>query len=119
KYLFPGVSGPEMIDVSHWLGALCGIRDTIGVIDTPVRDLIHRAARRVPTPLTLVALVVAPDGALDEVFTGDLEPTWRRAAESSSRRHIIWHDRPMRRVLSIAPPMYDELWTAAKAAYKI
>ncbi len=25
KYLFPGIGGPEMIDVMHWLGALSGV----------------------------------------------------------------------------------------------
>ena len=31
KYLFPGISGPEMINTTHWLGALRGVIDTIGV----------------------------------------------------------------------------------------
>ena len=43
KYLFPGISGHEMIDVSHWLGALIGVIDTIGIADTPVRQMIHAA----------------------------------------------------------------------------
>ncbi|MDQ0381046.1 lactate racemase domain-containing protein [Amycolatopsis thermophila] len=30
EYLFPGLSGPEVIDVSHWLGALITSRDIIG-----------------------------------------------------------------------------------------
>src|SRR5690606_35128902 len=37
KYLFPGISGSDMIDVTHWLGALAGVRGTIGIKDTPVR----------------------------------------------------------------------------------
>jgi nickel-dependent lactate racemase len=53
------------------------------------------------------------------VFIGDYVSAWRRAAELSSERHILWFDQPFRRVLSSAPPMYDELWTAAKAMYKI
>jgi len=119
KYLFPGVSGPEMIDVSHWLGALCGVVDTIGVVDTPVRALIHAAARLVPTPCTLVGLVVRGDASLAGVFVGDLEAAWRAAAARSAREHVVTVDRPMHRVLSCAPPMYDELWTAAKAMYKL
>lgn len=119
KYLFPGISGPEMIDVSHWLGALAGVVGTIGVADTPPRRLIHAAASRVPTPVTLVALVVTADAGLAGVFVGDLEAAWAEAVALSARRHVTHVDRPMRRVLSIAPPMYDELWTAAKAMYKL
>ncbi|HWL89234.1 MAG TPA: lactate racemase domain-containing protein, partial [Polyangiaceae bacterium] len=47
KYLFPGISGAEIIDFTHWLGALSTSMATIGVRDTPVRRIIHRAAELV------------------------------------------------------------------------
>ncbi len=119
KYLFPGISGPEMINVSHWLGALVGVVDTIGVAETPVRAMIHAAAAKVDVPITLIALVVVDDAQLAGVFVGDLIEAWRAAAALSSQRHIIWVDKPFQRVLSCAPPMYDELWTAGKAMYKL
>lgn len=118
KYLFPGISGPEMINVTHWLGALATVRGTIGLKDTPVRALIHEAARLVPTPITLVALVVQ-GGGLAGIFVGDYKSAWSAAADLSSTRHIIWVDKPYQRILSCAPPMYDELWTAGKAMYKL
>jgi nickel-dependent lactate racemase len=118
KYLFPGISGPEMINVSHWLGALKGVRRTIGIQDTPVRELVHAAAAHVTTPVTLIALVVVGEG-LAGMFVGDLYEAWRAAADLSAERHILWFDRPFRKVLSWAPPMYDELWTGAKAMYKL
>lgn len=31
KYLFPGISGPDMINATHWLGALAGVVGTIGI----------------------------------------------------------------------------------------
>ncbi len=58
KYLFPGISGAEMIDATHWLGALAGVVGTIGIKKTPVRAMIHAAAGRLQTPVTLVALTV-------------------------------------------------------------
>ncbi len=118
KYLFPGISGPEMINVSHWLGALVGVVDTIGVKETPTRAMLHAAAAHVPVPVTLVGLVVV-GGSLAGVFIGDLYEAWVAAADLSSQRHIIWVDEPFKRVLSKAPPMYDELWTAGKAMYKL
>lgn len=118
KYFFPGISGPEMINVTHWLGALAGVRNTIGVKETPVRAMIHAAAAHVPTPITLIALVVVDHG-LAGIFIGDHLSAWEAAAELSAQRHIVWVDKPFHKVLSQAPPMYDELWTAGKAMYKL
>lgn len=118
KYLFPGISGAAMIDVTHWLGALAGVRRTIGIKDTPVRAMIHAAVELVPRPITLAALVVEGSG-LAGVFVGDHLTAWSAAADLSARRHIHWVDKPFQRVLSCAPPMYDELWTAGKAMYKL
>jgi nickel-dependent lactate racemase len=82
KYLFPGISGPEMINATHWLGALAGVVGTIGLKDTPVRAMIHAAARRLPTPVTLVALVVEGHD-LAGVFVGDMLEAWGKAADLS------------------------------------
>ena len=118
KYLFPGISGPDMINATHWLGALAGVVGTIGIQDTPVRAMIHAAAARLQTPLTLIALVVEGKG-LSGLFIGDHVSAWEAAADLSAERHIRWVDKPFQRVLSVAPPMYDELWTGAKAMYKL
>lgn len=118
KYLFPGISGEDMINVTHWLGALAGVRGTIGIKQTPVRDMIHAAAEHLPTPITLIALVVVGKG-LAGMFIGDHLEAWRAAAALSSERHIIWVDKPFQKVLSQAPTMYDELWTGGKAMYKL
>ena len=118
KYLFPGISGADMINTTHWLGALAGVVGTIGIKDTPVRQMIHAAAGRLKTPVTLVALVVEGKG-LSGLFVGDQLSAWNEAAELSAERHIKWCGKPFQRVLSCAPPMYDELWTGAKAMYKL
>lgn len=118
KYLFPGISGAEMINTTHWLGALSGVVGTIGLEDTPVRAMIHAAAQRLRTPVTLVALAVEGHD-LSGIFIGDHLSAWQACVQLSSERHIRWMDSPVQRVLSCAPAMYDELWTAAKAMYKI
>ncbi|MBG0784236.1 MAG: DUF2088 domain-containing protein [Anaerolineaceae bacterium] len=118
KYLFPGISGPEMINVTHWLGALKGVVGTIGIADTPVRTMIHTAAKKLTVPLTLIALV-AVGYDIAGMFIGDHIEAWRAAAGLSAQRHIQWKNEAYDQVLSCAPPMYDELWTAAKAMYKL
>ena len=118
KYFFPGISAADMINVTHWLGALAGVRRTIGIKETPVRDMIHAAAAHLPTPSTLISLVVVGQ-ELAGMFIGDYLSAWSAAADLSSERHIIWVDKPFQRVLSCPPPMYDEMWTAGKAMYKL
>jgi nickel-dependent lactate racemase len=118
KYLFPGISGPEMINATHWLGALAGVVGTIGLKHTPVRAMIHAAAGRLSMPITLAALIVQGHD-LAGLVVGDLYSAWSTAADLSAQRHIRWCPRPFQRVLSCAPAMYDELWTAAKAMYKL
>ncbi len=118
KYLFPGISGPEMINATHWLGALVGVVGTIGVKDTPVRAMIHAAAEKLTTPVTLIALTVEGHD-LSGLFIGDHLSAWSAAADMSAQRHIRWCEKPYQRVLSCAPKMYDELWTGAKAMYKL
>jgi nickel-dependent lactate racemase len=118
KYFVPGVAGPEIINVTHWLGALLTSRAIIGVADTPVRRLIERAASFIPTPRMCVALVMrgtSPHG----LFVGSMEDAWRAAASLSAELDIIEVERPFHRVLSMVPEMYDDLWTAAKGMYKL
>jgi nickel-dependent lactate racemase len=117
KYLFPGIAAPEIIHFTHWLGALITSSVVIGTIDTAVRAIIDKAASLLETPLSLLAVVVTHDGTAG-VFCGDPHATWRAAASLSSQRHVIWVDEPYDRVLAVMPKMYDDIWTAAKGAYK-
>ncbi len=117
KYLFPGIAAPDIIHFTHWLGALITSSDVIGTIDTPVRAIIDRAAALLPTPLSLLALVVTHDGTAG-LFCGDPHEAWRAAAALSRQRHVLFVDAPYERVLAVMPAMYDDLWTGAKGAYK-
>jgi nickel-dependent lactate racemase len=118
KYLFPGIAGPEIIHFTHWLGALITSYAIIGTKQTPVRAVIDRAARLLDRPMSLLAPVVFHEG-LAGIFCGPVHETWSAAADLSSRRHIVWLEKPVRRVLSIMPAMYDDLWVAAKGMYKM
>ena len=117
KYLFPGIAAPPIIHFTHWLGALITSYEVIGTMDTPVRAVIDRAASLLDTPLSLLALVVNHEG-IAGVYCGDVHETWRQAARLSSRRHIVWVDKPFERVLAVMPAMYDDIWVAAKGMYK-
>lgn len=119
KYLFPGISGPEIIDSSHWLGALSTSYATIGVKDTPVRRVLHHAAEFITAhkPVTCIKLAMR-GSSLHGVFTGDHLAAWSNAADLSAQLNIRYYDRPFNSVLSMPGLRYDDLWTAAKAMYK-
>lgn len=121
KYLFPGLSGQELIDVSHWLGALVTSREIIGTLGiTPVRAVIDAAAAMVPGERHCLAVVTDrnSDGLRYAAF-GDPQEAWAAAASVASRTHVTYLDRPVERVLSIVPRRYDDLWTGAKGFYKV
>jgi nickel-dependent lactate racemase len=121
KYLFPGISGPEVINLSHWLGALITSYSIIGTPGiTPVRRLVNRAASMVPVNKFCIALVVAPGtNRLAGLYVDTPEAAWAAAAELSAKIHIKYEDHPFKQVLSVMPAMYDDIWTAAKGMYKL
>lgn len=118
KYFFPGISGPEMIDFTHWLGALLTTRNVIGIPDNPVRAIIDRAAAFIEAP-TLYCCQVTNESGLAGLFIAETEAAWYQAVDLSSLVHIVYLDKPYRQVLSILPEMYTDLWTAAKGMYKL
>ena len=118
KYFFPGISGAEIIDITHWLGALITSYEIIGTRETPVRAVIDRAASLIDIPKLCFSLVVR-EGGLAGLFAGTPEEAWRAAADLSAKLHIRRVKRPFQRVLSIMPEMYDDIWTAAKGMYKL
>lgn len=119
KYFFPGISGPDLLNFFHWLGALITNVGIIGVQDTAVRRVVDRAAQLVPVARRCLAFVVATDSSPYGMFYGTPEVAWRGAADLSGRVHIKRHAKPYQQVLSCAPEMYDELWVAGKCMYKL
>jgi nickel-dependent lactate racemase len=118
KYLFPGISGQEIIDMFHWLGALITNPVIIGTKRTPVRAVVDKAASMVPVERKCASLVVDGKDVVG-LFVGTPEEAWDAASDLSNQIHIVYEDRPFRSVLSCAPEMYDELWVGGKCAYKL
>jgi nickel-dependent lactate racemase len=138
KYFFPGIAGPEIINFTHWLGAMLTSMAIIGTKHTPMRQVIDRAASFIPLPKLCFSLVVAPEPIADcrtnrksaienrksqiglaGLYIGSPEEAFSAAADLSAKLHIVYVDKPFQRVLSVMPAMYDDLWTAAKGMYKL
>jgi lactate racemase len=121
KYFFPGVAGQEVIDFSHWLGALITSSSIIGTKGiTPVRALINAAAALIPSE-RLALCLVAQSGTkeLHAASFGTPEDAWSACADIAAETHVRYLDKPVKRVLSILPPKYDDMWTGAKGFYKV
>ncbi len=118
KYFFPGIAGPEIINFTHWLGALITSYAIIGSGYTPVRAVIDQAASFITTPVACFSLVVTHDG-LAGLYFGNAQEAWQAAADLSARVHIVTVEKPFQKVISIMPELYDDLWTAAKGMYKM
>jgi nickel-dependent lactate racemase len=72
----------------------------------------------IPIPRYCFSLVVLFSD-LKGLFIGTPEEAYSAAADLSDKVHIIYKPRPYRRVLSMAPRMYDDIWTAGKCMYKL
>jgi nickel-dependent lactate racemase len=118
KYFFPGIGGSEIINQTHWVGALMTNYKIIGAGYTPVRAIIDRAASLIDRPVACFALVVTHAG-FEGLYFGSPQEAWKAASDLSARKHIIYVKKPFKRVLSVMPTLYDDIWTGAKGMYKM
>ena len=118
KYFFPGISGPVILNFFHWLGAVITNREVIGTKYTPIREVVDYAAAKIDLPKTCFSMVVKGNG-IKGIFAGKPEDSWAKAADLSAREHVRYVDKPFKDVLSVAPTMYEDVWTAGKCMYKL
>ncbi len=119
KYLYPGISGGEMLHFFHWLSATVTCPRTIGIMETPVRRLLRKAGSLLPKELLCISMVVHDKLSLNGLYVGRVQESWSMAAELSGKMHVVKKDRPYHTVLGSAPEMYDEIWVAGKVMYKL
>jgi nickel-dependent lactate racemase len=118
KYFFPGISGAEILNTFHWLGALITNPTINGTKYTPVRKVVDTAASMIHIEKRCFCLNVMGKDSKG-IFYGTPEETWDAAADLSAQTHIRYMDHPFKSVLAIAPEMYDEIWVAGKCMYKL
>lgn len=118
KYFYPGVSGAEILNLFHWLGALITNYAINGTKHTPVRAVVNRAAAMIPVEKRCFCLTQVKKDT-KALFFGTPEEAWSEAANLSAKTHIVYKDKPFKSVLAMAPAMYDELWVAGKCMYKL
>jgi nickel-dependent lactate racemase len=118
KYFFPGIAGPKVLNFFHWLGAIITNPAIIGNKWTPVRKVVDYSASMIKVQKSALCLVVKGEG-LAGMYYGTPEESWSDAADLSDKLHILYKEKTFRTVLSCAPTMYDDIWTAGKCMYKL
>ena len=130
KIFFPGVSGPNVIDLFHWAAVLVGIPHIIGTPANNARDIINAGAKaifnKIDAPIysfnmvnTEVGDSVLPIGLyIDKGYKGFLS-SYKKAADASSKVHVKYIEEPLSHVVQVIPYIYDEIWLAGKGSYKL
>jgi len=118
KYFFPGISGNDLLHFFHWLGAVITNPLVNGNKWTAPRKVVDKAAGFIQVPVANFDMV-EKGGKLSGLFIGPVREAWSRAADLSAKLHIRYVGRRFESVLGVAPPMYDDIWTAGKVMYKL
>jgi lactate racemase len=83
--------------------------------------MIDEAASLLPVQRLALCLVTKSRSPreLHSIAFGDPGSAWEASSEVSAAAHILYLDAPVRRVLSLIPDKYDDMWTGAKGFYKV
>ena len=125
KNICIGCGGGEMLHQSHMLGAVCGIEQVLGVIDTPVRRLVDEGFYRFVSPkadvrFLLTVVTDSAEGPQLRAFTAGADSEcFRWAACISGELNLTRVERPIKKcVVYLDPREFCSTWLGNKAVYR-
>ncbi|MGI6004314.1 MAG: lactate racemase domain-containing protein [Christensenellales bacterium] len=124
KNLMVGVGGVQMINLSHFLGAVCDMEKIMGRADTPVRRLYNEAFNRFLShrPVEFILTVIAAkDGVnlLRGLYFGRDESAFLAASRQSEQLNLDLLDNPIKKcVVYLDPEEFRTTWVGNKAVYR-
>ena len=125
KNIFVGTGGPEGINRSHFLGAVCDMEKIMGRADTPVRKVLNYASEHFikNLPIVYVLTVVSDDGQRNiktrGLFIGDDIECFNRACELCLKVNFIMLGEPLKKVVVyLDPHEYKSTWLGNKSIYR-
>lgn len=120
-----GCGGAEVIDATHFLGAVYGMEKIMGRRDTPVRRLLDTAARRFLSHLPILygMTVMGRDREgqqkLEGFFLGFDDDAFSAAAALSGEKNIHHLPAPLTKVVVFLDPAeYRSTWIGNKGIYR-
>lgn len=124
KNILVGCAGPDTINKSHFLGAVCNMEKIMGHVDSPVRQLLNEAEDLFlkGLPLTYILNVRARDdsGAMVTrgIFAGRDRECYRAAARLSQQVNITSVQPLKKVVVYLDPAEFKSTWLGNKAIYR-
>jgi nickel-dependent lactate racemase len=125
KNVFVGTGGADGINESHYLSAVYGIEQTLGVAETPLRKILNHAqdmfCKSMPLLYALTVIQLMPDGKLHTrgLYIGDDHATFFKAAELARQVNITKLDRRPKHVVAyLDPHEFQSTWLGNKSIYR-
>lgn len=126
KNIVVGAGGADMINKSHFLGAVCNMETLLGRSDTPVRRLFNTAAERFLSdlPILYILTVVEQDYDTGEMqlrgfYAGEEEAVYQEACKLAREVNVILLDRePKKIVVYLDPDEFQSTWLGNKSVYR-
>jgi nickel-dependent lactate racemase len=131
KHVSIGLGGPETIQRSHFFSAVCGIEQTMGQLDAPVRQLLDLGfdrflEQRCRVLFVLTVVEAQRDGrVLRGIFAGEGGTrssggdAFRAAAALSAQVNVETRDTPFDQCVAYLDPVeYRSTWLGNKAIYR-
>ncbi len=124
KNVLVGCAGPDTINKSHFLGAVCDMEKIMGRVASPVRALLDEAADRFLThlPIHYILTVRAKNAAGSLVtrglFAGRGHNCFEQAAQLSQAVNIVRVPPLKKVVVFLDPSEFKSTWLGNKAIYR-
>lgn len=125
KNICVGVGGSDMINKSHFLGAVYGMERIMGRADTPVRKAIDYAFHTFLSqlPMYFIMTVMSKEGdqlVMRGLFCGDDDDAYQQAAALSQQTNLDLLDAPVdKAVVYLDPSEFKSTWIGNKAIYRL
>jgi nickel-dependent lactate racemase len=126
KNIMVGVGGPDMINRSHFLGAVYNMERIMGRSDTPVRRLFNHGCETFlrDLPIVYVLTVMAKNRTSGKMemrglYVGDDMETFAQGARLSQRVNLDLLEQPLRKVVVyLDPHEFKSTWLGNKSVYR-
>ena len=126
KNIMVGVGGSDIINKSHFLGAVCNMEKIMGHADSPVRRLYNYGVDTylADRPIVYMQTVMARDEATGQMamrgfFSGTGADAFNEAAKLCVETNLVLLDKPLKKVVVfLDPDEFKSTWLGNKAVYR-
>jgi nickel-dependent lactate racemase len=128
KNIVVGCGGDQIINKSHFLGALAGMEKIMGKDHSPVRKLYDYCQRKFLDQLPLIYLLTVNSAVSDQktglteikgIFTGSSRESFEKAVALSQKENIIKVEKPLKKiVVFLKEDKFKSTWIGGKAIYR-